>query len=359
MNIFSTPVKFETRELLVIGFGDQFLQQITPGKDASAYLLQEVDSPFQAWHWLSERVEQERPLPFAIVFDYQSMEKERFHLLNSIASHPVLAQLPLVAINTESVKVNRSQVLGRGLDDLFPAKTEWNRIRQRIEFLKKHKQDIKGIHLAITPEKPFRIPFEKRVFDLVFASAILIMISPLLLLIAVAIKLESRGPIIYRSKRVGTGYQKFDFLKFRSMVVDADAKLQALSHLNQYTNDSNAAFFKLKNDPRITAVGRFIRKTSLDELPQLFNVLRGEMSIVGNRPLPVYEAETMTSDQWAKRFLAPAGITGLWQTATEGKDNLTVEQRVGMDIEYAENYSLAMDLAILTKTLKAMYQKED
>jgi lipopolysaccharide/colanic/teichoic acid biosynthesis glycosyltransferase len=169
--------------------------------------------------------------------------------------------------------------------------------------------------------------------------------------------LESRGPVIYHSKRVGTGYQVFDFLKFRSMYNDADQRLKDLMKFNQYAEDG--LFVKFNNDPRITIVGKFIRKTSLDELPQLINVLKGDMSIVGNRPLPVYEAELLTRDLWAKRFLAPAGLTGLWQVTKRGKNNMSSEERINLDVTYAENHSFWYDLKIMFKTPFALIQDEN
>jgi len=194
------------------------------------------------------------------------------------------------------------------------------------------------------------------------------------------------------------GYKIFDFYKFRSMYVDADQRLKELEHLNQYaeeelpteeTEKNNSTitsdtvliaddatisesdflksqkekqekpFVKIKNDPRITKVGRFIRKTSLDELPQLFNVLKGDMSIVGNRPIPLYEAEMLTSDRWAERFLAPAGITGLWQVTKRGKSDMSNEERKELDNIYARNFSFSYDLKIILKTFKALLQTED
>jgi lipopolysaccharide/colanic/teichoic acid biosynthesis glycosyltransferase len=120
------------------------------------------------------------------------------------------------------------------------------------------------------------------------------------------------------------------------------------------------AFFKMANDPRITKVGRFIRNTSIDELPQLINVLKGDMSLVGNRPLPLYEAEMLTTDQWAKRFHAPAGMTGLWQVTKRGGANkMSADDRKQLDIEYAENFSFWYDLKILLKTIPAMIQHEN
>ncbi|RMF26966.1 MAG: sugar transferase, partial [Bacteroidetes bacterium] len=180
----------------------------------------------------------------------------------------------------------------------------------------------------------------------------------LMLLIALAIKLESRGPVIYRSKRVGTGYEVFDFFKFRTMYVDADKRLEELKHLNQYGKNGQP-FLKLQRDPRVTRIGRVLRKTSLDELPQLFNVLRGDMSLVGNRPLPLYEAEQLTRDHWAQRFLAPAGLTGLWQVSKRGKKNMSAEERILLDVSYAQNFSFLQDLKIILKTIPAMIQDEE
>jgi lipopolysaccharide/colanic/teichoic acid biosynthesis glycosyltransferase len=184
--------------------------------------------------------------------------------------------------------------------------------------------------------------------------------SPVLLLTALLIRLESRGPVIYRSKRAGRDCREFDFLKFRSMYPDADRRLKELQHLNQYKNAGDGVtFMKLKNDPRITRVGRFIRKFSIDELPQLINIIRGDMSLVGNRPLPLYEAKQLTQDDFAERFLAPAGLTGLWQVTKRGKDDMSVKERMNLDITYAKKYSLAMDLKIFFKTFGAFIQKEN
>src|SRR5690606_29601968 len=160
----------------------------------------------------------------------------------------------------------------------------------------------------------------------------------------------------YKSKRAGSGYKIFDFYKFRSMKADADKELSALSGLNQYGGTS--AFVKIKNDPRITRLGAFLRNTSIDELPQLFNVLKGDMSLVGNRPLPLYEAQQLTSDEWSMRFLGPAGITGLWQVTKRGRGEMSDEERRQLDNDYAKHFSVWMDLKILLKTVPALFQKE-
>lgn len=195
----------------------------------------------------------------------------------------------------------------------------------------------------------------RRAVDLIVSGSILLLLSPLLLLIALIIKLESRGPVFYVSKRAGNNYKIFNFYKFRSMVADADSQVTAMTDNNQY---KNGVFFKVKNDPRVTTFGRFLRKTSLDEIPQLINVFKGDMSIVGNRPLPLYEAEQLTRDEIALRFLAPAGITGLWQITQRGKDNVTDEERIRLDMTYARKWSFLYDLKIIFGTFPALLQKE-
>jgi lipopolysaccharide/colanic/teichoic acid biosynthesis glycosyltransferase len=194
----------------------------------------------------------------------------------------------------------------------------------------------------------------KRVFDVVVAAMAILLLLPLLLLIALLIKLESSGPVIYISKRAGRNYRVFDFYKFRSMRVDADKEIHTLARLNIY--QGNTTFIKIKNDPRVTRVGAILRSTSLDELPQLFNVLRGDMSLIGNRPLPLYEAQYLTTDEWALRFLAPAGMTGLWQVSKRGQDIANDHDRKHLDARYAITQSLGMDYKIFLKTFSALRQ---
>ena len=143
------------------------------------------------------------------------------------------------------------------------------------------------------------------------------------------------------------------------MDVNADNMITELQYMNEYKDYETSFFFKLKDDPRVTRVGKVLRKTSLDELPQLFNVLKGDMSLVGNRPLPLYEAQTITIDRSAKRFFAPAGITGLWQVKGRSNNNLTVQERINMDIDYANKSSFLYDLKILLKTPKEIIQKNN
>ncbi len=315
-----------------------------------------------AMEWLRERSKTRRPLSksLSLLCDFDELSKDGFELLKFLKSDRALQHIP-VFVHKYSLHTREKQMLRKlGVDDCFETPIDWQLVIKKVDFWSKYKRKIKYTTYNFNQTQRPAIPFTKRVFDILGALAILTIISPVLIIIATAIKIDSKGPIIYRSKRIGMGYQKFDFLKFRSMYQDADERLKQLVHLNQYDNgELENCFIKIKNDPRITRVGRIIRKTSLDELPQLFNVLRGEMSLVGNRPLPLYEAELMVRDEWAMRFIAPAGLTGLWQVFKRGKNDMSTAERVALDVEYANNYSFFYDIKLLLKTLPAMIQEED
>ncbi len=188
----------------------------------------------------------------------------------------------------------------------------------------------------------------KRMVDLLLSSVGLILISPVLAGLAVAIRLTSPGPILFRQKRVGFRGHEFTMLKFRSMVVDAEDILTTL--LEEQRDAGNEVLFKMKNDPRVTRVGRIMRKFSLDELPQLFNVMAGSMSLVGPRP-PLPREVEQYADHVHRRFLAKPGITGLWQVS--GRSSLSWEESVRLDLSYVENWSLFGDVVILAKTVRA------
>jgi exopolysaccharide biosynthesis polyprenyl glycosylphosphotransferase len=177
----------------------------------------------------------------------------------------------------------------------------------------------------------------------------LLLLSPLMLAVALAIKLESRGPVFYRAQRVGLNGQPFTMLKFRSMKVQAEADRDALLHLNQ----GSGPLFKMRVDPRVTRVGRLIRRASIDELPQLINVLLGHMSIVGPRPPLPDEVMAYTSDVH-RRLLVKPGLTGLWQVS--GRSDLSWEESVRLDLYYVENWSTISDLIIIWRTVGAVLQ---
>jgi len=187
----------------------------------------------------------------------------------------------------------------------------------------------------------------KRTFDLVGATLLLVLLSPLLLAIVLAVRLSSRGPIVFRSTRRGIGQRPFACLKFRTMHSDAEQRQADLEELNE----ASGALFKIRDDPRMTRVGRVLRRYSLDELPQLVNVLRGEMSLVGPRPLPERDY-AMLEDWHRKRYLVLPGITGLWQVS--GRSALDFDDLVHLDFIYLERWSLALDLTIILKTFPAV-----
>jgi exopolysaccharide biosynthesis polyprenyl glycosylphosphotransferase len=183
----------------------------------------------------------------------------------------------------------------------------------------------------------------KRAFDLAVSAVIVVVGIPVWLLIAAAIKLDSRGPVLFRDRRIGVGEREFAMLKFRTMIEGASERQEELEE----RNEAPGALFKIRRDPRVTRVGRLLRKVSLDELPQLLNVLRGEMSLVGPRPLPIRDYARL--DDWhRKRYLVLPGITGLWQIS--GRSNLTFDDLVRLDFYYIENWSIWLDISILFRT---------
>ena len=309
----------------------------------------------------------------------------------------------MVLVMDSLTKEESLQYLKAGINNTIPFEAPQEAIESLINFQKRRKQQkIKDIQKKGENIQTFKLPVWKRCFDIVSSGFALIILSPLLIITAIAIRMESKGAVIYKSKRVGSNYQIFGFLKFRSMYTNADKHLKDYNSLNQYQTDSieediiweetpdfeeneneivlisddfviseeayinkktqeqKNAFVKLENDPRITRIGRIIRKYSIDELPQLINILKGDMSVVGNRPLPLYEAELLTSDEYIDRFMAPAGLTGLWQVEKRGNSGkMSADERKQLDIKYAKTFSFWLDMKIILKTVTAFIQKEN
>jgi len=352
---------------------------------------------------------------------FAEWEKTKFNLVAIVSQSEVLGiggislletlvnkrniNVPFFLVSQQLSESTIRMTLKSGVADVFKLPIHKENLEIRIPFLIEKWNDLKHTNTVLDFHK-YKTPFIKRVFDIFFASLALLLLSPLLITVCVLLKLESKGPIFYYALRVGSGYRTFKFYKFRSMFVNADKRLKDLKHLNQYAPaaeeapdnkvqeeylcdeckaagtgckfpiysdtiqwcekqyseskkaKAGSAFFKLKDDPRITKVGKFIRNSSIDELPQLWNVIIGDMSIVGNRPLPLYEAEKLTTDKYAMRFMAPAGITGLWQVEKRGKGEMSEEERLMLDNKYAENHSFWYDIKLILRTIPALLQKE-
>jgi len=214
-----------------------------------------------------------------------------------------------------------------------------------------HMRPVAGLPL-IHVEKPQyhgAKRFQKRAFDIVFSGLALVCGLPLLLLIALAVKLSSRGPVFYRQERIGLDGEPFEMIKFRTMVVGADAMLEQVAHLNEA---DSGVLFKIRKDPRVTPLGRFLRKYSLDELPQFINVFVGQMSVVGPRP-PLENEVASYDDHTMRRLLVKPGITGLWQVS--GRSDLSWEDSVRLDMFYVENWSMMADVVIALKTARVVF----
>lgn len=188
----------------------------------------------------------------------------------------------------------------------------------------------------------------KRAVDIVFSAVLIVLLSPLLVLTALLIKLTSPGPVLFVQKRLGRNKRHFGICKFRTMVIDAEKRMKEIEHLNEVSGP----VFKIKNDPRITPIGKFLRKTSIDELPQLINVLKGDMSLVGPRPLPIRDYEGFNEDWQRRRFSVRPGITCLWQIG--GRSSISFEKWMELDLQYIDKWSLWLDFQILVKTIPAV-----
>ncbi|CAH0121703.1 UDP-glucose:undecaprenyl-phosphate glucose-1-phosphate transferase [Paenibacillus sp. CECT 9249] len=210
--------------------------------------------------------------------------------------------------------------------------------------------DYAYIEIVKTPLRGVNLVL-KRCIDFILSGVGLALLSPLLCIVALLIKIDSKGPVFFKQKRIGKSGSTFHMYKFRSMIYDAEEMKKKLERHNEATGP----VFKMKNDPRVTRIGRFIRKYSIDELPQLFNVLRGEMSLIGPRPPLPEEVERYTDQHWIRLDVLP-GITGLWQVS--GRSDLTFEEWVNLDIYYIEKWSVSLDIKILLKTIPVVLKGE-
>lgn len=302
-------------------------------------------------------------LPEVILMEADEQEN-CFKLIENIRKNPLLKGLIIVLLADKPNPLWKQKARQLKIHDYYTYPFSYEELSERLDFLVRFKLIKPNIaSLAEKETSTYKMPLSKRVFDIIFSLGCLLILLPVFLIVAALILIESRGSIVYKSKRVGTGYKIFNFYKFRSMRSNAEKQLIDLSDLNQYASTEDdktgkSIFVKLKNDPRVTRIGTFLRKTSIDELPQLINILKGDMSVVGNRPLPLYEAELLTSNEWATRFLGPAGLTGLWQISRRGREQMSERERKKLDNFYARKYSFWFDIKIIMGTFPVIFQKE-
>ena len=311
--------------------------------------------------------------------------------------------IPFIILVKVITNKDRKVAMQERITEIFSKPLNINSLKIRLPYLIENYNYNKGSNTAASG---FKLPLAKRIFDVIFSGLAMVIFSPLFLVIAVLIKIESKGSIIYFELRVGSGYNVFKFFKFRSMYIDSQKILNNHLNLNQNLPDSlspitkngivkelckecavagisctnplyndneisceklynerrenkpNIRFSKLKNNSGVTKTGSFIRHFSLDKLPQLWNVFIGDMSIVGNKPLPLYEAEKITTDKYAMRFMAPAGLTGLWQVEKRGQKEMSEDERLGLDNNYAMKYSFGNDMKLILRTFPALFHSE-
>ena len=317
---------------------------------------------------LLEKLPRLNSVPDVIVFDAKLGEAAITRLYFYLSSRSHFASVPLIVEASSLTVIELQQFRQLGFIDeiVFLDTEDPAHFERKLDFLIRMKAG--SVSRGMAADMPFPTSnhrdakaIAKRIFDVTISLVAIIILLPVFLLLCLLIKLESPGPVVYVSKRAGRGFRIFNFFKFRTMNHDADKNLEELSHLNVYNTNASGMpiFFKGSNDPRVTRLGIFLRKTSLDELPQLFNVLTGDMSLVGNRPLPLVEAVSLTTDEWAARFLAPAGMTGLWQIKKKHQKSMSVEERISLDIAYANNYNFLYDLWIMANTPSALIQRSN
>lgn len=289
-------------------------------------------------------------------------------LLTEYADGPTVEDVPVIGrfrdLERVAQQLDVDTVVLSGADDISPKvmrRIGWNMANQDIAWIvapsltdvagpRIHSRQMAGMPLVHVdfPRLDGARRFLKRTFDLVGSTALILVLSPVLIVTALAVKVSSPGPVFYTQERVGRNGQHFGMLKFRSMVTDADTRLASLL---EEQGRSGQPLFKIQDDPRITPVGRVIRKYSLDELPQLFNVLSGEMSLVG--PRPQRDAEVALYDEAAhRRLMVKPGMSGLWQVS--GRSSLSWEDTIRLDLYYVENWSFMQDIVILMRTVKAV-----
>ena len=333
-------------KLIHIGSDPEFLSPVS----FKNYLVEidTMDNPFSVSQWIltngfPDGLICERKLPGSKGFEFYDFwitqfdpeKKVPFFLLDDEKTQETLATSQIKSIDAVFIKpVNAEEIISRFL-----------------ELIDDKPSSINTLTTEPRAFKPYKLPFLKRLFDLVFATVGLIIALPFLLVFMIAIRLGSKGSVFYVSKRVGSGFRVFDFFKLRSMYIASDKRLKRLADLNEYNNN-----FTVKGDPRITKIGKIIRKLKIDELPQYYNVIKGDISIVGNRPLPLYEAELLTTTDWNDRFDSPAGITGPWRAVTRRKlKSMSHEERNSLQNKYLttvnHKYSFLKDMWIIFRTV--------
>ncbi|MBN2013126.1 sugar transferase [candidate division KSB1 bacterium] len=379
------------KKILYISNGDESQHSLKKSMESEFEVIL-VDNGLKGLTWVDQG-----NTPDTILCDVYVPGTHGFHILKIVRNTIQTRDVPFIMLSKTNSPEDRKRAVKEGANDFFVFPYDPEKIILRAKTL------IALAEKKASPEQEpdfvsYKMPLAKRIFDILVSSLAILFLSPILFLLAILIKLESRGPVFYKSKRAGSGYEIFTLYKFRTMFINADEKLAELMHLNVYAHkevpvvvsqdareisdddsallyddggkiaettylqerhSSDNTFFKLAHDPRITPLGRFLRKTSLDEIPQLFNVLKGEMSLVGNRPLPLYEAEKLTTDNWSERFLAPAGLTGLWQVTKRGKMEMSEQERIDLDNQYAKNCTFWGDIKIILKTFPAVLHHED
>ena len=323
------------RNILIIGTGpraSRFVSMIESKPELGYRLLGFVDRP---WHGL----QQWQGKGYDVLCDFEGLQG----LLRACVVDEVVIALPIRSLHVEAAQVAAAcEIQGipiRVFSDLYESSLSWARADEILGgLLISHRRAMDDGWRADA----------KRLFDILVSSLLLLALSPLLLIIAAMVKLGSPGPIFFRQSRVGLGKRQFKMYKFRTMVADAEQRLRHLEHLNEVSGP----VFKLKNDPRITPMGQFLRKSSLDELPQLLNVLKGDMSLVGPRPLPIRDYEGFNEDWQRRRFSVRPGLTCLWQVA--GRSSIPFETWMQLDLQYIDRWSFWLDLRILMQTIPAV-----